>query len=128
MSRFIVGIFVAGSLWMACGLALAADVNVSATPKSETDETWEYRPTTPSAQVYKPNSLMIVQQKSMVRAQQRQDRLAAQSWYGVSASRPSETPIPYTSVRGPVWWDDSYQRPYAWYEACQQPFNVRVLR
>jgi hypothetical protein len=128
MRRFFVGMFVAGSIWCACGAAFAADATAEPAAKTNTDETWEYHPTTPSAPIYKPNPTAIVQQKSMIRAQQRQDRMAAQDWYGLSNSRPTQSPTPFFTSRSRFWWDKQNQRPYAWYESAQQPFNIRVVR
>ncbi|HEY4232352.1 MAG TPA: hypothetical protein VGM76_02920 [Lacipirellulaceae bacterium] len=89
--------------------------------RNDADESWTYQPPTSSV----TTARAIVQQKAEIRAQQRMDRLAAQSWYGVSLSRPTLTGTPFTMPRA-SWWDRPNQLPNAWYEAVQRPFNVHV--
>jgi hypothetical protein len=100
-------------------LAAAADHPPKATSDTA-DESWSYQPPSSAA-----NARAIVQEKAEIRSQQRMDRLAAQSWYGVSVSRPTIIGTPFTSPRA-SWWDRSHQLPNAWYEAVQRPFNVHV--
>ncbi len=45
----------------------------------------------------------IVQRRAQVRAEQRQHRLAAQKWFGISNLRPIANPIPYYGVYSPRW-------------------------
>jgi hypothetical protein len=100
-------------------IAAAADHPLKATTDTA-DESWSYQP--PSSAV---NARAIVQEKAEIRSQQRMDRLAAQNWYGVSVSRPTNIGTPFTTPRA-SWWDRSHQLPNAWYEAVQRPFNVHV--
>ena len=124
MSRFVLGMFVAGSLWSACGYVIAAEVDESPTITGEVEENWEYRPATAPSAVYKPNPQAIFQQKAMVRAQQRQDRLASMSWYGMSNSRPIAAPTPFTSMYSPAW-QGAGARPFAWHTTGRPTYVFR---
>src|SRR5439155_15239195 len=55
----------------------------------------------------------IVQQKALVRAEQRQERMASMSWYGMSNSRPNAATTPFTSRYSSVW-EMPGGRPYSW--------------
>jgi hypothetical protein len=56
---------------------------------------------------------MAVRRKAESRAQQRQDRLAATRWYGISNSRPTASPTPFTSGYSAYWGSNSYD-PLRW--------------
>lgn len=57
-----------------------------------------------------------VRRKAEMRAAQRQARLAAQRWFGVSNLRPVANPIPYYGSYSPSWVGNS-RSPYSWYGA-----------
>jgi hypothetical protein len=63
---------------------------------------------------YKPDIQAIIHQKAQIRGDQRQARLASLSWYGMSNSRPTGAPTPFTSRYSPVW-EMPGGRPFAWY-------------
>ncbi len=79
----------------------------AATPDPQGD--WYYGP---GAVKSEPRS--IAQLKSAQRAQQRMARLEAMRWYGFSASRPTASGIPFTSMYSPAWTRPG-GRPFAWY-------------
>lgn len=54
-----------------------------------------------------------VRRKAQFASQQRQNRLAAQRWFGISNSRPVANPIPYYASYSPSWVGSSWN-PYAW--------------
>ena len=74
---------------------------------------------------------MSVRRKAEFRGLQRQSRIAALKWYGMSNSRPHAAPHPYTSVYSPTW-HASRLRPYAWYTTGRSPvvvsYSQRVFR
>jgi hypothetical protein len=51
-----------------------------------------------------------VRRRAEFEADQRQARLAAQRWFGFSASRPTVNPTPFTGTYSPMWTSNS---PYA---------------
>ena len=61
-----------------------------------------------------------IQQRAQARAQQRQDRIAAMNWYGMSNSRPNAATTPYTSRYSSVW-EMPGGRPYSWTPAWSRP-------
>lgn len=65
----------------------------------------------------------IVQQKAQIRAEQRQDRMASMSWYGMSNSRPNAATTPFTSRYSSVW-EMPGGRPYSWTPAWSRPNYV----
>jgi len=75
----------------------------------ERDESW-YRE---QPQTYRPDPRSLVIQKAQVRAEQRDARMASMAWYGMSNSRPTGAPTPFTSRYSPVW-EMPGGRPYAW--------------
>jgi hypothetical protein len=87
----------------------------------ERDQTWYRQPTT-----YQSDTRAIIQQKAQVRAAQRDARLASLSWYGMSNSRPTAAPTPFTSLYSPVWQQPG-GRPFAWNTACW-PTSVVYVR
>jgi hypothetical protein len=68
----------------------------------------------------KQDARAIVQQKAQARAEQRNDRMATSSWYGISTSRPSGSSTPFTSRYGSSW-EMPGGRPYSWYPAYARP-------
>ncbi len=75
----------------------------------ERDESW-YR----EQPAYKLDTRAIIVQKAQVRAAQRQERMASLAWYGMSNSRPTGAPTPFTSRYSPAW-EMPGGRPFAWY-------------
>jgi hypothetical protein len=75
----------------------------------ERDDSW-YR----EQPAYKPDTRAIIIQKAQIRAEQRQERMASLAWYGMSNSRPTGAPTPFTSRYSPVW-EMPGGRPFAWY-------------
>ena len=71
----------------------------------------------------KQDARAIVQQKAQARAEQRNDRIATSSWYGISNSRPSGSATPFTSRYGSSW-EMPGGRPYSWYPAYTRPNYV----
>jgi hypothetical protein len=71
----------------------------------------------------KQDARAIVQQKAQARGEQRMDRLASSSWYGISNSRPSGSATPFTSRYGSSW-EMPGGRPNSWYPAYARPNYV----
>ena len=71
----------------------------------------------------KQDARAIVQKKAQARAEQRNDRIATSSWYGISNSRPSGSATPFTSRYGSSW-EMPGGRPYSWYPAYTRPNYV----
>jgi hypothetical protein len=91
------------------GYSHAQDLSTSDDAAPQREESW-YR----EQPTYKPDTRAIVHQKAQIRADQRQARLASLSWYGMSNSRPTGAPTPFTSRYSPVW-EMPGGRPFAWY-------------
>jgi len=68
----------------------------------------------------KTDARAYIQQRAQVRAQQRQDRIAAMNWYGMSNSRPNAATTPFTSRYSSVW-EMPGGRPYSWTPAWSRP-------
>jgi hypothetical protein len=86
---------------VACCLAngppsIADELETPLPPEDTTSETWYRSPPT-----YQPNPRAIIHQKAMLRAQQRQARLEAITWYQMPMSRPT-VPVVWGSLVGPV--------------------------
>jgi hypothetical protein len=64
----------------------------------------------------RPDARAIIHQKAQIRAYQRQSRLAALNWYGMSNSRPTAAPTPFTSRYSPTW-EMPGGRPFSWHVA-----------
>ncbi len=67
-----------------------------------------------------------VRRKAVMRAQQRQNRLAAQRWFGVSNLRPAASPLPQFGTYSPIWVGNTYN-PYFW-TGTGQPVIYHVAR
>jgi hypothetical protein len=91
------------------------------TTGEEPRESWYYQ-----GPVYRADARAIVQQKAQARALQRQARLASLAWYGMSNSRPTAAPTPFTSLYSPVWQQPG-GRPFAWY-ASNRPTYIFYSR
>jgi hypothetical protein len=82
---------------------------VAMTGEEQREQSW-YR----EQSAAKPDPRVIVQQKAQVRAQQRMDRAASMSWYGMSNSRPQGSPTPFFTRYSPTW-EMPGGKPYSWY-------------
>jgi hypothetical protein len=96
-------------LAVGAGACMAAGDFMSSPPDDTTYEQSLYREP-PST---KPSPQAIVQQKAMLRADQRQARLASSAWYGMSNSRPNGATTPFTSRYSPMW-EMPGGRPFSW--------------
>lgn len=56
---------------------------------------------------------VAVREKAEFRAAQRQRRIAAMKWFGLSNSRPVANPTPFTSQYSPGWVSNTHS-PYQW--------------
>ena len=95
MQKRIFGLVAISGMLAIGAIAKAAEITSHPTAKTTSDasdESWSYQP--PSSAV---NARAIVQEKAEVRSAQRMERLAAQSWYGVYAGRPSTSARPSRS-------------------------------
>jgi hypothetical protein len=72
-------------------------------------ETWYYRSSPEREPTY-----TVAQLKAQQRGAQRMARLEALRWYGMSASRPTATPMPWSTMYSPAWQMPG-GRPFAWY-------------
>ena len=110
--------FALRALALSIGLALVANTGLAAgnltspstsnSGEEQQSESW-YR-----EQAAKPDAKAIVQQKAMVRADQRMSRMASMQWYGMSNSRPQASGTPFSTRYSPLW-EMPGGRPYAWY-------------
>jgi hypothetical protein len=100
--------------------ARAAEDDHSAKVTGDAQDSWTYQPPTNNV----VTARMIVQQKAEIRAQQRMDRLAALSWYGMSNSRPMASGTPYCSMYSPTWQVPG-GRPFAWYSNGRPTYLFR---
>jgi hypothetical protein len=87
----------------------------------ERDQTWYQQPSN-----YQPNTRAIIHQKAQSRAAQRDARLASLHWYGMSNSRPTAAPTPFSSLYSPVWQQPG-GRPFAW-STASWPSSVVYVR
>jgi hypothetical protein len=77
------------------------------------DDSWYYQPSNEPT-TYRPDPKMIAQQRAMAYGQQRASRIAALNWYGMSNSRPTASPTPFTTMYSPAWQSPG-GRPFAWF-------------
>ena len=119
-------IFTAAWIGMGACLALlatrpaAADETRGRSVRSdEAQQDW-YNYDEPSE--YRPDPTAIIQQKAMIRAQQRQTRVASMQWYGMSNARPTAAATPFCSMYSPAWQMPG-GRPFAWY-GSQRPIII----
>lgn len=125
MSRWCVGALVLGLL-VTFGVAVVAaeieeveefdsqassPVNQQRVPPRA--DSWYYHPTT-ETNTYNPNPRQIIQHRAMARAQQRSDRLASLSWYGMYNARPTAAPIPYCTPLYSPAWQSPYGAGFSW--------------
>ena len=122
MSRWFIGAVLIGSLFalavpVRADEAEELDVDVSSPVNQNRsqarEDSWYYQPSNETG-VYKPNPKMIVQQRAMAHGQQRSNRIAALNWYGMSNSRPTASPTPFTTLYSPAWQSPG-GKPFSWY-------------
>ena len=113
--RLILQAVILGSCLAACSNCLAQEVDRKLPPEEQTAESWYQQPT------YQPNPRAIIHEKAFVRANQRQSRLAAMSWYGMYNAGPTAGPTPFTSLYSPVWQQPG-GRPFAWYASSRPTY------
>ena len=99
---------------LAMGAATAVEAQQPAAPAPEAPaaapgETWYYR----SSPEREP-TFTVAQLKAQQRGAQRMARLEAMRWYGMSGSRPTATPMPWSTMYSPAWQMPG-GRPFAWY-------------
>ena len=104
---------------LAAGSCFAKGTLMNADAEESHEQSWNREQKASS----KEEARAIVQQKAQVRAEQRMDRLASSSWYGMSNSRPSGSSTPFTSRYGSSW-EMPGGRPYSWYPAYARPNYV----
>jgi hypothetical protein len=56
----------------------------------------------------------VTQQRAMIEADQRKQRLAAMKWYGYSNSRPVAGATPFMGTYGPHWVGNSWRNDFHW--------------
>jgi hypothetical protein len=119
------------------GLVFAATAKLSAQdldfapPAQATPMTQDYASNTtpyvqPTEPVYEAKPQTIQQMNAQTRGQQRQLRLASMQWYGMSNSRPTVSPTPFSSIYSPVWQMPG-GRPFAWY-SYNRPTTYLIYR
>ena len=106
------------SILLAGGFASAQEYGSATT--DEVASASEMQPiTTPEMWFYQQNMRLYedpkvaVRKKAEFRAQQRQQRIAAQKWYGFSNARPTVNATPWGGMYSPAW-TASASRPYGW--------------
>jgi hypothetical protein len=107
---------VAVSWSTACAPATAQEAQTPVPADDQANESWYYR-----QPKYEPNPRAIIHERAFTRANQRQARLAAMSWYGMYNSRPTAAPTPFTSLYSPVWQQPG-GRPFAWYASSRPTY------
>ncbi|MEX2176000.1 MAG: hypothetical protein WD872_16680 [Pirellulaceae bacterium] len=88
---------------------LGQEITPSVTPATVTPEMWFY-----SQEVRRQDDPKVaLRRRAEYVAQQRQMRIAAMKWYGLSNSRPSVSANPHLGVYSPAWVGNGYDR-YDW--------------
>jgi hypothetical protein len=101
---------------LATSCLAAGNLMNNATGDEPQEQSWN-REQTASAKI---DARAYIQQRAQARAQQRQDRIAAMNWYGMSNSRPNAATTPFTSRYSSVW-EMPGGRPYSWTPAWSRP-------
>jgi len=112
--------FVAGSLISSPTTVAQEADNPTATSQetaSTAEKDWYYGPTKLQPKTETPGRL-----RAQLRASQRLARLESMRWYGFSASRPTASGLPFTTMYAPAWTRPG-GRPFAWYTS-QRPVVV----
>jgi hypothetical protein len=85
------------------GKLSSADPEFSLGQLTPTPEMWFYEQ---ALRRYR-DPKVAVRRRAEFEADQRQARLAAQRWFGYSNSRPTVSPVPFTSNYSPMWTSNS---------------------
>lgn len=118
--RIVVALVVSCSLFVESSQdAVGQELDRNATV--ERGESWSYEQNYPE----RPDPRAIIQQKAMIRAQQRMDRMASMQWYGMSNARPTASATPFMGMYSPAWQVPG-GRPFGWYYSVSSP--VIILR
>jgi hypothetical protein len=107
------------TLSLSVASCFAAGTLMNADAEESHEQSWNREQNANSKQ----DARAIVQRKAQARAEQRMDRMATSSWYGMSNSRPSGSSTPFTSRYGSSW-EMPGGRPYSWYPAYARPNYV----
>ena len=120
MKKMLTGGFRAAllaALTLVATSTLAQDFDLAPTPPADGSispgEGWTYRPSTE-----REHTPTISQQKAMARGAQRMARLEALRWYGFSNSRPTASPMAWTTMYSPGWQQPG-GRPFAWHTSSR---------
>ncbi len=88
----------------------APHVGLSAGELTPTPEMWFYE----QYQREYQDSKLAVRRKAEFQAAQRQRRMAARKWFGLSNLRPQASPDPFNSDYSPGWASNNYWYPHRW--------------
>lgn len=116
MNRLAIALSVALFLSAACA---GAQEPRPPTDRGDGRESLGQTPATPEMWFYQQelrrheDPRVAVRQKAEFRRNQRQRRIAAMKWFGLSNSRPVANPTPVTSSYSPGWTSNTYW-PYQW--------------
>lgn len=94
------------------------NARVSTSELHATQEMWFYEQ---ELQRYNDPKL-AVRKKAEFRAAQRERRLAAMQWFGMSNSRPMASPTPVMGTYSPMW-TSNYIDPYRWMGVRTTPYT-----
>jgi hypothetical protein len=114
--KILIGSCVVAIGIMATSCLAAGNMTNNGTGDEPQEQSWNREQTT-SARL---DAKAYIQQRAQARAQQRQDRIAAMNWYGMSNSRPNAATTPFTSRYSSVW-EMPGGRPYSWTPAWARP-------
>ncbi|MEM8946704.1 MAG: hypothetical protein AAGD11_16140 [Planctomycetota bacterium] len=107
---FAVALFAISSNWSA-----AQESDPRAEPNRDAaDGEWYY-----STSGKQPETKPLGRLRSEQRARQRLTRMESMRWYGFSASRPTASGMPFTTMYAPAWTRPG-GRPFSWY-TTQRP-------
>lgn len=117
MKRTWAGIFVVVLLLPAVAAAqkpkggqAGADQEISIGEFPPTQEMWFYQQELKRQQDPK----LAIRRRAEMRAQQREQRLASQEWYGISPSRPPANFTPWTGGLYSPSWNGNSREPFRW--------------
>ncbi len=109
-------LLLAGSICSTTAMAQEPDQSVKP-DSAAAEKEWYYGPTGEPQE-----AKTLGRQRAELRARQRLTRMESMRWYGFSASRPTASGIPFTTMYSPTWTRPG-NRPYAWYTS-QRPVVV----
>jgi hypothetical protein len=103
-----------------CPPAAAQEPETAPPADDDVSESW-YSSNTDRQPAYRPNPRAIVHERAILRANQRNARLASLAWYGMYNGRPIASPTPFTSIYSPMWQQPG-GRPFAWYASTRPTY------